>query len=236
MTLHVKQEARYQGKDWWEWSVWLDGTAAELKAIDHVEYTLHATFPDPVRTVKTRRNGFRLDSAGWGEFEIFLEIVRTDGKTLKRKHWLELAYPQGTAKKRADPKSMGNVYISSGAADAQLARKLKEALSARGLTVTSADDVSGGMPIAKGIQQAIEGADAAVFVLSGHPSVWTNYEINCATERHLSRIIPVLVGTSAEAPSSLKSLQALHLTSDKELNTVTSQILQATQAGKNETA
>ena len=75
MSLKVKQETTYKGKDWWQWAVWLDGSANELDKISHVVYTLHPTFPTPVRRVDNRKEKFRLDSAGWGEFEIYMDIV-----------------------------------------------------------------------------------------------------------------------------------------------------------------
>jgi hypothetical protein len=90
MSIRIMQEANYKGGNWWQWSVWLDGTTKELDAVDHVTYTLHPTFPTPVRRIDTRRNGFRLDSAGWGEFEIYLDIALKDGRTRKRTHYLKL--------------------------------------------------------------------------------------------------------------------------------------------------
>src|SRR5262245_38310648 len=156
MTLQVAQESRYQGKDWWEWAVWLKGTKAELSVIQRVVYTLHPTFPDPERTIKTRSNGFRLESAGWGGFTIYLKSYRTDGTTIKRKHELELEYPQQQpqAAKRASKAAAAppaeaphpRVYVSSGAADSAFTRKLREALTARGVQVTSAEDIGAGMP------------------------------------------------------------------------------------------
>lgn len=66
MTIQIKQQTVPKGKDWWEWSVWLEGDKKQLDAIDHVVYTLHPTFPNPVVRVSNRKTGFRLDSSGWG--------------------------------------------------------------------------------------------------------------------------------------------------------------------------
>ena len=46
MALEIKQSATYKGDDWWDWSVWVDGTAAELEKVKSVTYRLHETFPD----------------------------------------------------------------------------------------------------------------------------------------------------------------------------------------------
>jgi transcription initiation factor IIF auxiliary subunit len=252
MTLQLKQSTRYQGKDWWNWSVWLEGTKTELKAVDHVVYTLHASFPEPVRSIKTRKNGFRLDSAGWGEFRIFLEIVRVDGKSAKRTHWLELTYPQDTKPARAAKKSAAkrrvalkgpqesevklesnaaktrqSIYISSGAADAEFARKLREQLAERGVKVSSAQDVSAGLPFAQGIQKAIQGADATVFVFSGAPNLWSKLEMDYAQAKKPKTIIPVLVGESTQLPTSFMELSSVRVASDKDVGPATNEILKA---------
>src|SRR4051812_27706932 len=65
--LHIAQDYEYQGSDYWKWSVWIDGTDEELDKIESVEYTLHPTFPNPVRVVDGRATKFRLDSAGVGQ-------------------------------------------------------------------------------------------------------------------------------------------------------------------------
>jgi len=93
MSITTKQSTKYAGEDWSTWSVWLDAPQKEIATVDHVVYTLHATFPDPVQLIKTRRNGFKLTSAGWGGFRIYLKIVRKDGSVVKRTHDLTLDYP-----------------------------------------------------------------------------------------------------------------------------------------------
>lgn len=252
MTLRIKQSTRYQGKDWWEWSVWLEGTKPELNGVDHVVYTLHATFPDPVRTVKTRQNGFRLDSAGWGEFQIFLEIVQRNGKHTKRNHWLELTYPKDSpataqpASKPAAPRRAGGkgptpkavpvstetkapqtVYISSGAADAEFARKLREQLANSGVKIL-AEDVPVGVPFAQAMRKAIEGADATVFVVSGPPNLWSKLEMDFAKGRKNKTVIPVLVGKSTQVPQPLAELHNVRVDSDQDVHSATSEILKAT--------
>src|SRR5262245_16892214 len=67
-TVVVKQRSDYQGKDWWNWSVWIDAPQEQLDQIQYVEYTLHPTFAERVRRVTDGGAKFRLDSAGWGEF------------------------------------------------------------------------------------------------------------------------------------------------------------------------
>lgn len=97
VSLEIKQDFKYQGDDWWKWWIWVDGPDRELDQIDHVVYTLHRTFPDPVRKVKDRATKFRLDTAGWGVFRIFAKVVLRNGKSERLTHELELRYPDGRA-------------------------------------------------------------------------------------------------------------------------------------------
>lgn len=94
-SLRIEQSQKYEGDDWWSWSVWLDGPRPDLHAVDLVEYTLHPTFRDPVRTIKTRRNGFKLDTEGWGVFPIYARVCKRDGSVIRLKHQLKLTYPDG---------------------------------------------------------------------------------------------------------------------------------------------
>jgi transcription initiation factor IIF auxiliary subunit len=96
MAVDIQQGFEYQGNDWWKWWVWLEGPDEDLDRIDHVVYTLHATFPDPVRTCTDRLSKFRLQSSGWGMFTIHASVVDKDGNSFKLKHLLELEYPDGT--------------------------------------------------------------------------------------------------------------------------------------------
>jgi len=93
MGLRLNQDSDYAGKDHWRWSIWLGGSDAELDDVDHVVYTLHPTFPDPVRTIADRASDFRLDTAGWGTFTIYARVVGKDGSEQHLEHELELAYP-----------------------------------------------------------------------------------------------------------------------------------------------
>jgi transcription initiation factor IIF auxiliary subunit len=93
-SLKITQHDKYEGDDWWSWSVWIDGSKEEIDQIKCVEYTLHSTFPNPVRTIATRRNNFKLTSSGWGEFTIYVRIVRKDESVLRLKHPLKLHYPE----------------------------------------------------------------------------------------------------------------------------------------------
>lgn len=95
MSIRIKQDFTYEGEDWWSWSIWIDGPKAELDAVAYVQYTLHHTFPNPVRRIDDRATKFRLQSSGWGTFTIYALIVGNDGRKTKVTHDLELYYPEG---------------------------------------------------------------------------------------------------------------------------------------------
>jgi transcription initiation factor IIF auxiliary subunit len=96
MSLTIRQEAEYKGKDRWQWSVWLDGTPEELDDVDHVMYVLHHSFPNPVREIRDRSTNFRLDTSGWGTFRIYARAFHKGGQETPLYHDLELRYPDGT--------------------------------------------------------------------------------------------------------------------------------------------
>jgi transcription initiation factor IIF auxiliary subunit len=60
MTIRIEQGIKYQGDDYWNWWIWIEGSQEELDQIDHVTYILHPTFPNPVREVNNRSTKFRL--------------------------------------------------------------------------------------------------------------------------------------------------------------------------------
>ena len=93
MALHIEQGFEYEDNDYWRWWIWLDGPEAELDAVDHVVYTLHSSFPNPVRKEKDRTTNFRLETAGWGTFTIFAKVVGLNGEEQHIEHELKLSYP-----------------------------------------------------------------------------------------------------------------------------------------------
>ena len=94
MSLLIRQTASYVGnddEDRWSWSVWIDGPDAELDQVEWVEWILHDTFPNPIVRVTQRQSKFRLNTDGWGEFEINAYVMAKDGRRQHLKHWLRLA-------------------------------------------------------------------------------------------------------------------------------------------------
>jgi len=93
--LKILQSEEYQGEDWWKWAVWLEGNAEALDHVEFVEWTLHPSFRDPIRTTRNRSDKFRLETGGWGVFIIHARVGIKDGSSLRLHHSLRLHYPSG---------------------------------------------------------------------------------------------------------------------------------------------
>ena len=96
MSVHIEQDCKYVGDDYWRWRAWIEGPDQDLDQIDHVVYILHPTFRNPVRVVKDRSSKFQLKTAGWGIFELQAQVVYKNGNQTRLTHDLELKYPDGT--------------------------------------------------------------------------------------------------------------------------------------------
>jgi transcription initiation factor IIF auxiliary subunit len=96
ISLHLEQGYQYRGNDYWDWWIWLEGSEAELREVQKVVYTLHRTFPNPVRSIEDRDSKFMLKTAGWGVFRVYAQVHKIDGTGIKLQHDLQLEYPDGT--------------------------------------------------------------------------------------------------------------------------------------------
>lgn len=94
MDMRFKNTSRPAGRrgdyKYFEWEVFLDEPQQVLDKVEAVEYRLHRTFPDPIRTVTDRASRFSLKAAGWGEFVIYITVYMQDGSEVDTEHHLEL--------------------------------------------------------------------------------------------------------------------------------------------------
>lgn len=88
LNVKVRNWAREIEPDWWEWGIQVEGAAAELDRIRCVEYTLHPSFPNPVRMVCSRNDRFLLTARGWGTFEVKVKLLLKDGAVIPLSHQL----------------------------------------------------------------------------------------------------------------------------------------------------
>ncbi|MBI4773794.1 MAG: PEGA domain-containing protein [Deltaproteobacteria bacterium] len=80
------------GEKAWNWTVFIQGEDRDLAVVQCVEYTLHPTFPNPVRKVCDRGQGphaFPLSTSGWGTFEIKIRVQLVDGRSMQLTHRLK---------------------------------------------------------------------------------------------------------------------------------------------------
>ena len=94
MNFFVAQSQKYEGDQWWRWSLWIEGAAEDLDEIKSVTYTLHSTFPEPIRTVTDRASKFQLRCSGWGIFRIPVKVRLKDGRTFDLAHQLQFTIPR----------------------------------------------------------------------------------------------------------------------------------------------
>jgi transcription initiation factor IIF auxiliary subunit len=93
----VIQTQKYEGNQWWQWALWIQGSREDLEQVESVTYTLHQTFPQPVRIVTDRASNFRLQCAGWGVFTIPIEVRLKNGETVPLEHELQFTFPEESA-------------------------------------------------------------------------------------------------------------------------------------------
>lgn len=85
--------SRHVGDGRWDWTVSIRAAKPVLDRIQCVEYTLHPSFPNPVRRVCSRGTGtgaFPLSTTGWGTFRIRVRILFRDGTQQMLEHQLVL--------------------------------------------------------------------------------------------------------------------------------------------------
>ncbi len=88
-TVQIRNWARKIPKtDRVDWGIWIDEKEDVLREIDHVEYTLHPTFRNPIREESNPDTQFEHKTNGWGTFQISIIVFFKDGTTHKTKHML----------------------------------------------------------------------------------------------------------------------------------------------------
>jgi hypothetical protein len=100
-SIFVQKKYEY---DWYDWCVFVSGDVSLMASIESVQYTLHPSFPDPMRLVTNRAECFRLYSSGWGVFNIGIKVTFTDGETTETSYSLKLfgEWPLGAAPETPD--------------------------------------------------------------------------------------------------------------------------------------
>jgi transcription initiation factor IIF auxiliary subunit len=91
MSIRLDNDAQQLGRSLWSWTAFIEGPEDTLSQIQCVVYTLHETFPDPVREVCEQGEGphaFSLSATGWGSFRLRARVYFKDGRIQDLAHEL----------------------------------------------------------------------------------------------------------------------------------------------------
>ena len=87
----IKNTSLPVGTRRWDWTVFIDPKSQKMDEIRCVEYTLHRTYPNPVRIVcdkGEREQPFALSTNGWGMFKIKVRVLYMDSNLIELQHKL----------------------------------------------------------------------------------------------------------------------------------------------------
>lgn len=202
MTLSIAQSAHPDSKreGYWKWSVWINGSDAELAEIEEVNYVLHPTFPRRFRRATRRDRKFRLNGSGWGEFNIYAKVQKLNGEEIDLKHWLTLREDpssQGslpTSQQTERPERPRRVFLSYAASDSSVAEAIQRTLQNRGVAVVSANSIPLGESLSSSVEHSIGASDGTIVVVPSHTSPSIDYEVRVA-EKYEVPVFPIVVGT-----------------------------------------
>lgn len=74
--------------------IWIDGSEQELSEINFVEYELHSSFKNRIRTSQNRKNNFSVTIWTWGLFEIKVKCYKYDKSVVELTHMLSYSLPR----------------------------------------------------------------------------------------------------------------------------------------------
>ena len=195
MTLEIRQQSRRSPRreGYWNWSIWVEGPDDEMNQIQEVHYLLHRTYPKPHQIVRNRGNGFRLKSAGWGEFNIAILIRLRNGEEIHRDHWLRLGASAPTKEGEPAVTKGTKVFLTYAASDSETADSAKEALREQGVVVLSPDEAEESASVEFSTAEMLDEADVVVAIVPSRPNLWLDRDIEIAEEQD-KVIVPVVLG------------------------------------------
>lgn len=87
---YIKNDKSHLTGNQYGWNIYIEAPQRVLNNVLCVEYTLHKTFRNPIRTVCNRQAKFELRANGWGEFNVKIKITYVNGQVEYFNHWLTL--------------------------------------------------------------------------------------------------------------------------------------------------
>jgi len=91
-SLDVQNVAERVADNQWKWTAFVKGPPEQIAKIQCVRYTLHPTFPNPVREIcdmSDPEHPFALSAVGWGVFNLRARIEFKDGSSSDLTHFLK---------------------------------------------------------------------------------------------------------------------------------------------------
>jgi len=79
-----------QGRNYYNWRVFVDEPVQVLSQIAEVQYMLHPTFPNPFQVRSNPNDQFALENIGWGQFTIQIMIRFKDYSVETTSYYLDL--------------------------------------------------------------------------------------------------------------------------------------------------
>lgn len=168
--MQIKQTADQIESGNWSWSIWLEGSSADLGEIQKVVYRLHPTFANPVVERTNAANGFRLKASGWGTFTVQLEVHRKDGSVERLKH--RLVFERETHQ----------VFISHSSADREIVAEAVKTAADCGLEALSSSDIMPGEDWESEIARKLEESQLVLLVAGDSPSRYVMQEARTARD------------------------------------------------------
>jgi transcription initiation factor IIF auxiliary subunit len=203
MSIHIGQDFRYVGNDYWNWWAWIDAPDNELATIQEVTWILHPSFDQTRVSTRDRASRFGLQSAGWGTFTLRAELLLEDGRTRKLRHALRLEYP---AEMQAEPVPQDaaprrqtmhrTVFLSYSSLDARRAARLRSNLESQAYTVLDQSMLKIGEPLAESLQRMVNRSDVVLALIPDDEiPPWVEAELRFAQAQGK----PVLAATTQQA-------------------------------------
>jgi hypothetical protein len=218
MALTIAQSALQIDEDRWEWSVWIEGSEAELGNVQEVTWHLHSSFKTPIRRVSTPANKFMISSSGWGEFLIFARIQMKNGRKKSLQHWLELFENRPPNENEPLQSKTGSqqtrapsVFLSSSLDNANLAAHLAQELAKIDYNVVRDIDVPAGVNLHDWNLEQIARSNAVIVLGADESLTARSPELRFAQSKGV-QVIPVSLGRSTKKFAGTKSgkFQALN--------------------------
>ena len=214
LNLRLLNDSRPMDGGRWNWSVWIDGSATDLEQVTQVRYTLHPTFPNPIRVVTDRDSRFKLTTSGWGEFSILAQLTFADGRTETLERWLRL---EGSAEAPTNnSRRRPRVFLSASTIDRSFVKHVAAELEKQDVEVLTADNVSEGGPLIESIASAVTSSDVVAIVISRGLANMAQHDVAVARAGQ-KVIVPVLLGPQVSAPPPLlRDFQAVHVATEEQ--------------------